>query len=310
MMNISLSVRKKYMKSSRYLFPENGRASTIQERVFWQSLSYLVAFLTIWPTLMAGLITAGIHGELPYWFSVTLVVVAPLPGFVNALIYFQPRISLFVYEISHPLQERSREATQTPSVGRRDPNKPRPARIDTRPAATNDTLDSTKEQKTNEDSRDTSAQDEKTEEVLETPDARIPVGLESDIEDVQDQDLSVCSSTVSGPSQLHPAVSFLLRDDVLNDVANRLAQGSQSDTRQLEKIKRQLLHLQMDPSLAISGDLEEQVLEALEVGGFDNQAGDSEISLLEDAVAVLFRGGGQQRKQHRSEIDEDDGSAE
>ena len=86
MLQVYLTVRKQYRKSSG-----NRHNATVQEKVFWQSVSYLVAFLISWPIVLVGAIRVGQTGFLPYAFGMTLVILGPLQGFINSVVYFRPR---------------------------------------------------------------------------------------------------------------------------------------------------------------------------------------------------------------------------
>ena len=94
---IYLRVRSNYMKSLRYRYnDERSSKTSTQRRVFWQSLSYVAAFAVSWPIVMVGVIMGGIQGWLPLSFGMLLALLAPLQGFINALVYFRPRIGLMM----------------------------------------------------------------------------------------------------------------------------------------------------------------------------------------------------------------------
>jgi len=305
MIRIYLSVREKSMKSSKYLFSDSSSRS-VQVRVLWQSLSYLAAFMTTWPIIMVGTLLASMNGELPYWFTTVIIALAPIQGFVNALVYFQPRISLFLYEWTHPIQKGGVAQTSMweNSKATEGDAKPHTIHIDPRLAVADDSSHMLKQEpKITEESlleQATTSQDEKSEEgedSFEPPEDGMD--LEDDSENERD---SVVLSDVE-PTHDGLNISGRLKDDALNDIADRLVQGSQFTTDQLERIKRRILHLQMDPSLVIAGDLEEQVLESMDGGDFDSQASHSQLSLgkLGDAIAALIHGPrGQDRSRTRT----------
>ena len=65
-----------------------SKRSSLAKRVFWQSFWYVMAFFS---TLPFVLVTFYIRFTTPqhYWLLVVTAVLAPLQGFMNAMIYFQ-----------------------------------------------------------------------------------------------------------------------------------------------------------------------------------------------------------------------------
>ena len=82
-------VREQCLKMSKFHY---GKVS-IQQKVFVQSVSYLVAFLVAWPVIVVSSLQSGVQGPLPYWQTVLTVLLSPCQGFMNALVYFRPRQS-------------------------------------------------------------------------------------------------------------------------------------------------------------------------------------------------------------------------
>ena len=99
MVMIYCGVRKKYMISRKYVYGQGG--ASLQERVFWQSLRYVIAFLIPWPISVAAALRGGIIGSVRYWFGIWPTLLGPSQGFLNALIYFAPRVHLSVSEFLH-----------------------------------------------------------------------------------------------------------------------------------------------------------------------------------------------------------------
>ena len=104
MFNLYWSVRMQYNKSSKYNYGtrgsctknannnNNNKMRSIHAKVLWTSLSYMLAFLVAWPIVVASTLLTGLDGSLPYWGVVLLLLFAPLQGFINAVMYFRPRI--------------------------------------------------------------------------------------------------------------------------------------------------------------------------------------------------------------------------
>lgn len=77
--------------------PPRPYESSLDRKVFWQSFSWLCAFLIPWPILLAsstyGLIPHSEVAPLPFWLVSLGYILGPLQGFFNALVYFRPRIA-------------------------------------------------------------------------------------------------------------------------------------------------------------------------------------------------------------------------
>jgi hypothetical protein len=64
----------------------------MERQTFWQALFYLGAFYLTWPILLApAIIQNGREGD-KYPFTLTVLILAPLQGFSNFLVYARPRI--------------------------------------------------------------------------------------------------------------------------------------------------------------------------------------------------------------------------
>jgi len=92
---VYLKVRRQVRASQRWRLG-NG-ASTLERKVFWQCLSYVLAFCITWPILFVGYIYGfnnfdeGQYVDYPYGLAMTVSFVAPLQGFNNFLVYVRPR---------------------------------------------------------------------------------------------------------------------------------------------------------------------------------------------------------------------------
>ena len=63
----------------------------IVRKVFWQSLWYFLAFLVIWPYHFVYVVVMAFF-PLGFGFIAVSIFLTPLQGFLNALVYFRPRI--------------------------------------------------------------------------------------------------------------------------------------------------------------------------------------------------------------------------
>jgi hypothetical protein len=61
----------------------------LEKEVFWQSVFYLSAFWISWPILIVSNVKSD-NGVYPFWVAVMLL--APIQGFSNFLVYVRPRI--------------------------------------------------------------------------------------------------------------------------------------------------------------------------------------------------------------------------
>ena len=75
--------------ASRYAKSEN--CAKLTRLVFWQSTWNVLCFSLTWPALLSGWVTSGRDGSLPFSLVLLIALVAPLQGFVSAVIYFKPR---------------------------------------------------------------------------------------------------------------------------------------------------------------------------------------------------------------------------
>jgi hypothetical protein len=75
LLHIFFYVHQAEKKAQRYLY---GDMISLQRRVFWQSLAYLMAFYVTWPSVLVGTLLGGIRGTVPYWYSIILLLVIPM----------------------------------------------------------------------------------------------------------------------------------------------------------------------------------------------------------------------------------------
>jgi hypothetical protein len=62
----------------------------MERQTFWQALFYLGSFYLTWPILLA--VNLSHDAQLIYPFMQVIVILAPLQGFLNFLVYARPRI--------------------------------------------------------------------------------------------------------------------------------------------------------------------------------------------------------------------------
>jgi hypothetical protein len=68
-----------------------GKASKLEQAVFWQCFYYVLAFYISWPILFAVyLFSIDVTG--PFGLALTVAFVAPLQGFNNFLVYIRPKL--------------------------------------------------------------------------------------------------------------------------------------------------------------------------------------------------------------------------
>lgn len=89
MVSVYWKVRRQFGRAAKYLYG----AGSMHEKVLWQSVSYVMAFLVAWPIIVAVVFHTGMAGSIPYWEVALLATVGPLQGFMNAVVYFRPRVS-------------------------------------------------------------------------------------------------------------------------------------------------------------------------------------------------------------------------
>jgi hypothetical protein len=82
----------------------------MERQTFWQALFYLAAFYLTWPILLAPtFIQRGGEGD-NYPFTLTVLILAPLQGFLNFIVYARPRILKRMQDlrrIRHSSQDKS-----------------------------------------------------------------------------------------------------------------------------------------------------------------------------------------------------------
>lgn len=68
-----------------------GKASALEQQVFWQALFYVSAFYITWPILFSVYL-ASVDVDGPLGLTLTVAFVAPLQGFTNFLVYLRPKL--------------------------------------------------------------------------------------------------------------------------------------------------------------------------------------------------------------------------
>ena len=84
------SVRSRAAASRKWRFGI-GQASKLEQAVFWQAFSYLLAFYITWPIMFSVyLFSVDVKAGLGY--TMTVAFVEPLQGFNNFLVYIRPTL--------------------------------------------------------------------------------------------------------------------------------------------------------------------------------------------------------------------------
>ena len=92
--------------------------------MFWQAVFYLVAVYFCWPILL-GSFTIKHFDEKHYPFYVVFFICAPLQGFLNALVYFRPRVVKTIRD------RRRQRASNIPNTSLTDPSREIPEELPT-----------------------------------------------------------------------------------------------------------------------------------------------------------------------------------
>jgi len=91
MFTVYCKVRMQARTSRKWSFGV-GSANTLETRVFYQSLWYVLSFLVTWPILFA-MYLASVEINGPYALTLTIAFAAPLQGFNNFLVFIRPKIN-------------------------------------------------------------------------------------------------------------------------------------------------------------------------------------------------------------------------
>lgn len=84
MLKVYLKVRASAFASSKWSFGVT-KAGKLQKEVFWQCLSYMMAFYISWPILFSVYL-ASVDQNVPFGLALTAALCAPLQGFSNFLV--------------------------------------------------------------------------------------------------------------------------------------------------------------------------------------------------------------------------------
>lgn len=84
------AVRKQAKKARKWNLG-SGVSNTIEDAVFWQCLSYMMAFYSSWPILNAVYL-ASVDVNGPLGLTLLVAFLAPLQGFNNWCVYMRPKI--------------------------------------------------------------------------------------------------------------------------------------------------------------------------------------------------------------------------
>lgn len=86
-----------------------GSSNSLETRVFYQSLWYVLSFLVSWPILFAMYIASVDEKKESFPLTITLAFLAPLQGFNNCLVYLRPKYNAW-------LKKREKKRKQSSSV--------------------------------------------------------------------------------------------------------------------------------------------------------------------------------------------------
>ena len=91
--------------------------SQIVRKVFWQSLCYLLAVGIIWPYNFCCVYLTMVHPLLRpgFGFIAVSVFLTPLQGFLNALVYFRPRVMTWYAERAAARKRRPTDISRSPT---------------------------------------------------------------------------------------------------------------------------------------------------------------------------------------------------
>lgn len=90
MLFVYCHVRKQSAASRKWSFGI-GRANSLEKDVFWQCVSYVLAFYITWP-IMFAVYLASVDIEGPLGLTILVAFVAPLQGFNNFLVFITPKV--------------------------------------------------------------------------------------------------------------------------------------------------------------------------------------------------------------------------
>ncbi|CAB9504802.1 expressed unknown protein [Seminavis robusta] len=116
LLKVYCNVRQRATSSAQWSI--SGSANTLEKQVFWQCISYMLAFYISWPILFSVyLFSVDVNGPL----GLTLIVafLAPLQGFMNALVYLRPKLFNVSKRNSASSRQSSFAAILRKSLGRR-----------------------------------------------------------------------------------------------------------------------------------------------------------------------------------------------
>jgi len=268
MVSIYFSVRTKTRRSSTYQYG-TSRSTTVQEKVFWQSLSYVIAFMITWPTIMVGALVAGAKGNLPYWFGLLLSLIAPFQGFINAVVYFRPRIGLFVFQIMNPISKMKQEeekptmlvVTDEEHVGDENRDAPIVDREDDVAAPQPPQLEEGSSQPEKgmsmKEQRQKMFREQQLSSVQQSQEVIMP--QEMDAKSYNDEMGNNISTGPPNRSNQPPMDEASLAQSALEEVSLSIHDRAFHDSGSIlsadeERLRRRNLHIMLDPSLAILED--------------------------------------------------------
>jgi len=91
MLVVYCNVRKHSRRAGKWRLSGKAKAATLERQVFWQCVSFALAFYITWPIVITIYLTsADVNG--PLGLTITVAFVAPLQGFSNFLVYIRPRL--------------------------------------------------------------------------------------------------------------------------------------------------------------------------------------------------------------------------
>jgi hypothetical protein len=91
MFTVYWKVRSQARTSRKWSFGAS-KPNSLEARVFYQSLWYVLSFLISWPILFA-MYLASVDVDGPYALTITIAFLAPSQGFNNFLVYIRPKVN-------------------------------------------------------------------------------------------------------------------------------------------------------------------------------------------------------------------------
>ena len=86
------SPRRQSVERKSHKRRQKRKRTELEKKVFWQCLSYFIAFMLVWPFPIVLACFQAITYENNVYVLFFVAFVTPLQGFANAMVYFRPRL--------------------------------------------------------------------------------------------------------------------------------------------------------------------------------------------------------------------------